>query len=300
MTSSIFSFPDRGKWGKGSWRGNCSGHVYKALFEQLKPSIFVDPMVGGGTSTDVAMEMGIEAYGLDLHSGFNVLRDSILEAVGKPADLVVSHAPYGGMVLYSGAVWGEKPHPDDLSRCRDDDDFHEKLHLALMNQREATKGGGHYGTIIGDWRRNGVYTSYQAECIARMPKGELAAVLIKAQFNCVSDSKAYAGMKLPRILHEYIVLWNKPKQIMSALADLSMLARQQQSRLSSTWKVIVRSVMVSLGGTADLSAIYAKVSENAPDKLTANHNWQAKIRQVLNQHLDEFNPVERGVWKLAA
>ena len=63
---SVLSFPDRGKWGKSSWRGNCSGHVYKALFEQLRPTFFVDPMVGAGTSVEVAQEMGIESRGGDL------------------------------------------------------------------------------------------------------------------------------------------------------------------------------------------------------------------------------------------
>ena len=205
--SSILSFPNRGPWGSASWRGNCSGYVYKSLFEQLRPRVFVDPMVGSGTSVEVAQEMGVEAHGLDLHSGFNILRDSIVERVGKQADLVLSHPPYGSMILYSGNVWGSA-HPDDLSRCVDDADFHEKLHIALLNQREATKGGGVYGTIIGDWRRQGKYTSYQAECIARMPSEELAAVLIKAQHNTVSDSRSYAAMKMPRIMHEYIILWN--------------------------------------------------------------------------------------------
>lgn len=297
---SILSFPDRGKWGKATWRGNCSGHVYKTLFEQLHPTVFIDPMVGSGTSVEVAKEMGVEAYGLDLHSGFNILRDSIVERVGKQADLVVSHPPYGGLLKYSGEVWGDQPHPDDLSRCANDEEFHEKLQIALLNQRDATKGGGYYGTIIGDWRRGGVYTSYQAECITRMPKAELAAVLIKAQFNCVSDGRQYAGMKLPRILHEYIVLWCKPRRIISVLEDLSALARQQQERLTATWRAIVRNVMIALGGQAELKEIYAKVAENAPEKLRTNPNWQAKIRQVLNQHLNEFNPVDRGVWKLAA
>jgi hypothetical protein len=30
-------------------------------------------MVGSGTSVEVARELGIEAYGLDLHSGFTIL-----------------------------------------------------------------------------------------------------------------------------------------------------------------------------------------------------------------------------------
>jgi hypothetical protein len=62
-------------------------------------------MVGGGTSVAVAREMGIEAYGLDLHSGFNILARRILEEVGK-----LSHPPYHNIVVYSGVVWGNEPH----------------------------------------------------------------------------------------------------------------------------------------------------------------------------------------------
>ena len=94
---SILSYPDRGKWGQSSWRGNCSGHIYQELFTRLQPGVFVDPMVGSGTSVEVAREMGIEAYGFDLHNGFNAIRDSILQKVGKPADLIFSHSPYGAM-----------------------------------------------------------------------------------------------------------------------------------------------------------------------------------------------------------
>lgn len=296
---SILSFKDRGPWGKSNWRGNCSGYVYKDLFEQIRPEVFIDPMVGSGTSVEVAAELGIEHYGLDLHSGFNILRDSIVETVGKEAGLVLSHPPYGGMILYSGNVWGEA-HPDDLSRCIDDQDFHEKLHIALLNQRAATAPGGYYGTIIGDWRHNGRYTSYQAEALARLPSSELAAVLIKAQHNTVSDSRTYGNMRLPRILHEYILLWQKPRAAMSILLDLASMAKQQSVRLTSTWKVIVRTVLMALGGSAPLADIYAKVSENAPDRLASNPNWQAKVRQVLNQNLDLFAPKERGVWALAA
>lgn len=78
---SIFSYPDRGPWGRSSWRGNCTGHIYKELLTRLQPRFFVDPMMGSGTSIEVAKDLGIEAVGLDLHQGFNVLRDSIVEAV---------------------------------------------------------------------------------------------------------------------------------------------------------------------------------------------------------------------------
>lgn len=93
MQSSIISYPNRGPWGDNKWRGNASGHVYKDLFEQLKPKVFTDPMQGSGTSIEVAREMNIEAYGRDLSSGFNAINDSILDSVGKESDLVVSHPP---------------------------------------------------------------------------------------------------------------------------------------------------------------------------------------------------------------
>ena len=61
-------------------------------------------MVGGGTSVEVAREMRIEAHGLDLHSGFNILKRRILDEVGKPSDLVLLHPPYHNIVVYSGNV----------------------------------------------------------------------------------------------------------------------------------------------------------------------------------------------------
>jgi hypothetical protein len=41
--------PERGPWGRANYLGNCSGHVYRRIFEALRPAVFTDPMVGGGT-----------------------------------------------------------------------------------------------------------------------------------------------------------------------------------------------------------------------------------------------------------
>lgn len=297
--SSILSFPDRGHWGKSSWRGNCSGHIYKEIFKMTRPAFFIDPMVGSGTSIEVATEMGIQAVGLDLHSGFNILRDPILKATnGKEADLVFSHPPYGQMVVYSGEMYG-KAHPDDLSRCESNDDFHEKLHVALINQREATKSGGFYGMLMGDMRKNGKYVCFTAEQIARMPADELAGVIIKAQHNCMSDRKAYTNRPaLPFITHEYIVLWKKPSVIMSCLDSLRVMAIQQHIRLTATWKAVVRHTLAELGGQASLKDIYARIEKYAQNKIASNRNWEAKIRQTLQIH-KEFVSDDKGTWKLA-
>lgn len=293
------SFPERGKWGKSNWRGNCSGHVIKALFEQYKPRSFCDAMVGSNTSIEVARDMGIQtAFGLDLHQGFNALKHSIRDTIGQQVDMCFTHPPYGEMIKYSSSVWGSVPHPDDLSNCLDDEDFHEKLHLVLMNQREATLPGGIYATLIGDLRKDGRYVSYQAECISRMPANELASVIIKTQHNTVSDKNTYSHMKHFRIMHEYLILWTKPKAPLSLLIDLSAMASQQAKRLHSVWKNIVAHAMIALGGKASLHDLYQKIAEDAPDRLKVNENWQAKVRQTL-QLYPKFNSVERGVWALA-
>lgn len=298
---SILYFPDRGPWGKSSWPGNSSGHIYASLFNQYKPKSFCDPMAGSFTSIDVAKEMNIEAYGLDLHQGFNALKDSIRDTIGKEVDMCHAHWPYGPMIRYSKDVWGGgKAHPDDLSECIDDNDFHEKLHLVLMNQREATKPGGYYGGLIGDLRSRGRYVSYQAEAIARMPANELASIMIKAQHNTMSGRNTYSKMKHMMITHEYLLLWQKPNSPLSLLIDLSGMAKQANNRLQSVWKVIVAQAMRSLGGEASLENLYQRIEKDAPEKLRSNENWKAKVRQTLQLNEVMFASPSRGHWALAS
>lgn len=296
MQASVLSYPSRGPWGNAAWRGNASGHVYRELFEQLQPRSFADPMVGSGTSIEVAQELGIEAWGFDLHSGFDATRMSLLQAIGHEVFLTCSHPPYGKLLQYSGSVWGDQPHERDLSHL-DDDEFNEQMALVMLNQREATRSGGHYATLIGDWRREGRYSSYQAEVIARMPRSELAAVLIKMQHNTTSDRRQYRPMSFPRIMHEYLLVWRKSTAPL--LVILSGMAREQQARLTGTWKNIVRCVLSALGGKASLPAIYARIADGAPEKLATNPHWRDKVRQVLNQHPQLFRSEQRGEWALA-
>lgn len=296
---SIISYPDRGPWGDSKWRGNCSGHVLRDLFLQYKPKTFVDCMVGSGTSVEVAREMGITATGLDLHSGFNAVNDSILNAVGYQSDLTFSHPPYGSMIVYANGVWDgatEGQLAADLSRCKSETDFHEKMQAVLLNQRDATLPGQFYSTLIGDYRQNGRYVSYQAEMIARMPSSELAAVIIKAQHNCVSDSRSYARLAHPRIAHEYLLVWQKAS--MPLIVLLGTVAREQAERVKATWKAVINLVLQRLGGKADLSEIYNEVARAAPEKIAQNPSWRAKVRQILNS-TGRFVSSERGVWQFA-
>ena len=116
------------------------------------------------------------------------------------------------------------------------------------------------------------------------------------QHNCVSDTRVYANMSLPRIMHEYLILWRKKS--MPVMVMLSNMAREQHARITGTWKSIVGLVLQRLGGKANLAEIYQEVSRAAPEKLKTNPNWEAKVRQTLNSNM-LFASSERGVWALA-
>lgn len=60
------------------------------------------------------------------------------------------------------------------------------------------------------------------------------------------------------------------------------------------WRAVVAHALATLGGQAELAAIYRAVEPRRP---TGNPWWREKVRQVLQKH---FLPVERGVWSLSA
>ncbi|MDF5388098.1 DNA adenine modification methylase, partial [Vibrio parahaemolyticus] len=156
--SSVCSYENRGPYGNNKYRGNCSGFIVKDFIESYmrKPNgLVADPSVGGGSSIDVANELGVRFKGTDLHQGFNLLRDDFLSFLGEPAHLIWWHPPYWDMIQYSGKQWGE-PNKWDMSRMNLPE-FVEALELAVMNIHDACERGGHYGILMGNLRRDGDY-----------------------------------------------------------------------------------------------------------------------------------------------
>jgi hypothetical protein len=294
---SIVSYPDRGPWGKSSWRGNTSGHIIVDLIDHFKPELFCDVCEGSGTSGDVCKSKGVSYVGLDLYKGQDFTRDSVLAALPRPADVVFSHFPYYDMVKYSGSVYGNEILEGDTSHCDSPEEFIAKSQVALLNQREACKQGGIYTTLIGDHRSKGAFRSYQSDFISMMPQRELLSVVIKAQHNCVSDRKNYSGASFIPIQHEYLLIWQKKaRTLMQVSFDIAM---EHQKAVATTWRNAIRIAMMNLGGKATLSQIYEQVEIAAAGLIRKNQHYRAKIRQTLQKH---YTNVERGVWavKVAA
>ena len=292
---SVMSFPERGNYGNSNWRGNTSGYVIKELIQHFNPKLFVDACEGSGTSRDVCKEMGIEYVGLDLYKGQDFTKDSILTQLPRPADICFTHPPYHDMIAYSGSVYGKEILTGDTSHCRNVEEFISKSQVMLMNQREATKEGGIYCTLIGDQRGGslgkGNFRSYQADFISMMPKDELLSVAIKLQHNCMSDTRVYSGSFIP-IMHEYLLIWKKRAKSLFAISF--DIASELQSRVATNWRNAIRIVMMKLQ-KADLNTIYYEIEKVASNLIANNPNYKAKIRQQLQKH---YNNVERGVWSL--
>lgn len=294
FATSVASFPDRGPWGDNKYRGNCTGHMVRSFVQSYmrrNDGLLIDPSVGGGTSADVAKELNVRFIGTDLHQGFNLLTDNLVEYIGEDAHLAWWHPPYWNMIQYSGNMWGE-PNKWDMSRM-ELQDFVEALELSVMNIHDAVEKGGHYGILMGNLRRQGQYYNLSS-LVERIAPGRLVDEIIKVQHNCVSDSKQYAGSgRLVRIAHEKLLVFQRNGG--PSLAFLAAVQNRASFMVSTTWRAAVRRVL--MGRTLPLADIYQELEPFAASK--TNKNWQAKIRQVLQ---DErfFNRVETGVYALAA
>lgn len=291
---SVVSYPNRGNYGKNSWRGNTSGLIIKDLCEHFKPKLFVDICEGSGTSRDVCKELGIDYYGFDLYTGFDFTKNNLISKLPRPVDMAFSHLPYWNMINYK-----EERDKNKLlspAGCNDLslvslDEFLEMSFQGLMQQREATKDGGIYTTLIGDYRKDGKFYSFQSDYIKMMPNEELKSVVIKVQHNVQSNNKTYANMNFIPIQHEYLLVWQKKHQSIFSIALNK--AAEHKKQISMTWRVAIRQALINLGKKAKLEEIYNEVVKLYPGKVTENENYKAKIRQQLQLH---FTHVERGVW----
>lgn len=291
--NSVCSYPDRGPYGKSSYRGNCTGRIIKDFigsYMRRNDGLVADPSIGGGTSADVAKELGVRFKGTDLHQGFNLLRDDFREFLQEDAHLIWWHPPYANMIQYSGNVWGEAD-KWDMSRLSVRE-FTEALELAVMNIHDACEVGGHYGILMGNLRKEGSYYNLSS-LVERVAPGTLVDEIIKVQHNCSSDSRSYAG-KLVRIAHEKLLVFRRGGPGSSVLF-LVTVQKRASSMVSCTWRAAIRRILQ--GNTLPLAEIYKRIESFAETK--ANQHWTAKVRQVLQ---DErfFDRVDTGVYRLAA
>lgn len=308
--TSFMAFPARGMGGDNHWAGNCSPRVIHAVAsyvlehkryhrKSVRDFTLIDPMSGSGTAQAVANALGIRAELYDLNpnpncgtGGWDILTDEFRGS----GDLVFLHPPYSSIIRYSGAVWGSKPHPDDLSRCHSYSDYIDKLNYAVKSCYLALRKDGWLAVLVGDIKENGMFHSIQSDMLKI---GKFESFLVKAQFNCSSDSRSYHNSKpIIPIVTEYLLLMHKEDSLLIQITKpvhLSVSLLQRNDR-SLTWHQLVRAVMESMGGKARLCDIADKLSGHP--KAVRNSHYRDRIRAVVYEHSDQYINYGGGVYGL--
>jgi len=298
---SIVSYPDRGNYGKNSYRGNCSGLLIKDIIEQYKLHGLSDFMVGSGTTEDVVKEAGIRGDFADLNRGFDMLSMDI----PSRAENVFWHPPYHNIVIYSDLQYSAKSVEaqtglssqailaDDLSRCKSWEEFVRKMNACMMKQFAALEKGGRMFVLVGDIKRQGKLFSMIRELVC---PGTMENIIIKAQHNTWSERQSYTGSFVP-IVHEYLLVTRKDAPLIIPVSwGIHNENYDMRSVGGQSWRDLVFATIQHNGGQMSLPELYDALKDSA--KAKGNTHWQEKIRQTV-QNIRNFIRTERGCYALA-
>lgn len=297
---SIVSYPDRGSYGRNSYRGNCSGLLIKDLIKQYKLQGLSDFMVGSGTTEDVVREAGIRGDFADLNRGYDMLSMDL----PNRAENIFWHPPYGDMIKYADSQYkavdveaktglsAETIRKHDLSSFQDWNEFVKWMNYCMMKQFTALEKGGRMFVLVGDMKRKGRLYSMIRDLIC---PGTMENIIIKAQHNCWSDRQSYYGSFVP-IVHEYLLVTRKDAGLIVPVSWGTSREYDTRKFGDQSWRDLVYSVIQENGGEMSLKELYDAVKDSA--KAGRNQHWQEKVRQTV-QNIKHFVRTERGCYALA-
>lgn len=305
--STILSYPDRGPWGENSYRGNCSGYIHAFLIWKYKIQKMAELFAGSGTGSDVARDMGIDYIGADLNP--NPKRSNILVCNAitdevpfefRDADFLMMHPPYSSRIgiKYAGNMW-EDP-TGELKKSdlgwMDWEPFIAELNKIIMKFYAAMKAGSRMGILMGDVKRDGILYSMLTDIVK---PGQMEQIIIKAQHNCWSEGRKYANASFVPIVHEYLLILKKIREIIISYFLPQKYEFDIRDSESATWPDVVLAVLRSCKKVLSLDSLY-RIFEGH-EKTLSNPHWKEKIRQVLQLLRDRglAKNVSPGMWQAA-
>lgn len=205
LKQTIVSYPERGPYGDGRYRGNTSGYLIKDLIETFGSSRVFDPMEGSGTTRDVCRHLGVEYEGRDLRDGWNILDYKSrrqIEALPK-FDFIFFHPPYWNMITYRDDPmdFSQGTYPRYVARMQD----------ALGWFPSILVPGGRIALLLADLRRPNSTRTYFLTDDVTTPKifGLIKEFrIIKIQHNTASDGDTGLVGDV-RMVHEYVTIYQK-------------------------------------------------------------------------------------------
>ncbi len=237
-TTTVWSFPERGKWAthQPSFRGNWAPQIPRNLILRYsKPKdLVLDQMCGCGTTLIECKLTERNAIGFDINPKMvEMARKNLKFDVGddipnvnievrledarnlkdledNSIDLIATHPPYADIIKYSdGKIEG------DLSNIHDIDKFCDEIKRVASECYRVLKPKKYCGVLIGDTRRKTYFTpiAYRVMQGFLCSGFKLKEDIIKHQWNCTTTpfwSQKSKDYNFLLIMHEHLFVFEKP------------------------------------------------------------------------------------------
>ena len=232
-TTTVWSFPERGKWSTHSakYRGNWAPQIARnlILLYSEEGEIVLDPMTGSGTTMIEAKLLGRKGVAFDIHPEVVKLAQEACSAEkdGKfdpkiergdarhlstikddSVDLIATHPPYLNIIRY-----GEQEVEGDLSAISSLTKFCDQIEKVAQECFRVLKPGKYCTILIGDTRRRRHFVPLAFNVMQRFLKAGfiLKEDIIKLQHNCSATRYWDAQDKdFLLIMHEHLFVFRKP------------------------------------------------------------------------------------------
>lgn len=228
--STIWSFPERGKWAthSGEYRGNWSPYVPRNLILLYsKPGDWIlDQFLGSGTTLVEAKLLNRNAVGVDINPQSISLSEknlnfkyetqsNIFIRSGDATDLyfikndsidfICTHPPYADIIKYSKNING------DISLLNEQEFFAAVTKVAMESYR-VLKRGRYCAVMMGDKRSKGNVVPLGFRLMESFLNVGFKSkeTIIKEQHNCRSTNKwSNIDKNFLMLSHEYIFVFYK-------------------------------------------------------------------------------------------
>lgn len=236
QTTTVWSFPDRGKWltHNAKYRGNWAPQIPNNIILRYSKEgeVVLDPMVGSGTTMIEAKSLCRKGIAFDIHpevvklakaackfesdkeffdpeikQGDACKIDSIAD---ESVDLIATHPPYLNIIKY-----GEKDVDGDLSAIGSLTKFCDEIEKIAKECYRVLKPGKYCAILIGDTRRRRHYVPLAFSVMQRFLKAGfiLKEDIIKVQHNCAATRYWNSQERdFLLIMHEHLFVLRKPGQ----------------------------------------------------------------------------------------
>lgn len=186
--TTVWSFPDRGKWAthSGEYRGNWSPYVPRNLILRYsKPGDWIlDQFSGSGTTLVEAKLLNRNAVGVDINLQSVSLSEANLKFECETQSKIFVRKGDANIIQYSSDIDG------DIS-LMDEQDFIDAMQKAASESYRVLKRGKYCAVMIGDKRLHGnvVPLGFQLmQCFLNIGF-KSKEIIIKEQHNCKSTDK---------------------------------------------------------------------------------------------------------------